>query len=149
MIQVSAIVTQVCFLCLLVFDETSVSAWTPASRGNVASVQNDVVPVVTRRSILQTVSTVTAATFFGLTQVPQRTLAAASSSVPTAVDLERVRKGHARVSYLLEHWDSITQVCGTSVQSDSERKQVVRTEGGGGTSGCEKTPLNVQQLRTF
>jgi hypothetical protein len=43
----------------------------------------------------------------------------------------------------LEHWDAETQVCGKLIMSDTERKQVVRTEGSG-SAGCEKTPLNVQ-----
>ena len=57
-------------------------------------------------------------------------LPANAASVPSPAELERVRKGQARVRYLLDNWDSITQVCGTTVMSDAQRKQVVRTEGG-------------------
>jgi hypothetical protein len=71
--------------------------------------------------------------------------AASGPSVPSPTELERIRKGHARVKYLLDHWDDVTQVCGTVVRSDLEKKQIVRTEGGGGTEGCEKKPLEVQQ----
>ena len=145
-----------CFLCFLIVAHVEtitsglVSAWTlkPQQRDVAGTPSKSTTVTVTRRSILQTISTATAVSLLGLTQAPSTTLAA-SSSVPTPDDLKRIQKGHARVAYLLKNWDSITQVCGTNVMSDSERKQVVRTEGGGGTTGCEKTPLNVQQLRTF
>jgi hypothetical protein len=55
--------------------------------------------------------------------------AANAASTPTPAELEKLRKGHARVQYLLENWDKETQVCGKIVMSDSERKQVIRTEG--------------------
>jgi hypothetical protein len=48
---------------------------------------------------------------------------------PTPADLEKLRKGHARVKYLLEHWDEETQVCGKMIMSDMERRQIVRTDG--------------------
>lgn len=63
----------------------------------------------------------------------------AASSVPTAAELERLRKGHARIQYMLQNWEDITQVCKNN--SDQATKQVVRTDGG---DKCEKTPLNVQ-----
>ena len=63
----------------------------------------------------------------------------AASSVPTAAELERLRKGHARIQYLLKNWEDITEVCKNN--SDQANKQVVRTDGG---DKCEKTPLNVQ-----
>lgn len=44
---------------------------------------------------------------------------------------------------MLQNWDDITQICGKGIMSDLERKQVIRTEGGGG-GFCEKTPLQVQ-----
>lgn len=56
-------------------------------------------------------------------------LPASAVANPTPADLERLRKGHARVKYLLEHWDEETQVCGKMIMSDLERKQVVRTDG--------------------
>jgi hypothetical protein len=69
--------------------------------------------------------------------------------VPTPVELERLPKGHARVRYLLDHWDEVTKVCGTAIMSDEERKQIVRTEGGGGTDACSKTPLRVQEFMGY
>lgn len=51
------------------------------------------------------------------------------ASLPTPDELSRLQKGHARVKYLLNNWDVETQVCGKLVMSDTERKQVVRTEG--------------------
>ena len=65
--------------------------------------------------------------------------APANAATPTAAELERLRKGHARIQYLLQNWDDITQVCKNN--SDQANKQVVRTDGG---DKCEKTPLNVQ-----
>lgn len=65
---------------------------------------------------------------------------------PTPAELERLQKGYARVRYLLDNWDSVTEKCGTVIMSDLERKQVVRTEGGGGGGSCEKTPLRVQEF---
>jgi len=74
---------------------------------------------------------------------------AAVAMVPTPVELERLPKGHARVRYLLDHWDEVTKVCGTVIMSDEERKQIVRTEGGGGTDACSKTPLRVQEFMGY
>lgn len=62
-----------------------------------------------------------------------------AAGVPSASDLERLRKGHARVQYMLQNWGEITQICKNN--SDQAMKQVVRTDGG---DKCEKTPLNVQ-----
>jgi hypothetical protein len=53
-----------------------------------------------------------------------------------------------RVQYLLQNWDLLTSVCGKGVMSDAERRQVVRTEGGGG-GFCEKTPLVVQEYMGY
>lgn len=64
-------------------------------------------------------------------------------TAPATKDLQRLQLGHARIQYLLEHWNTLTKVCRSTI-SDNERKQVVRTEGGGGTDACEKTPLIVQ-----
>merc|ERR1719232_232460 len=68
---------------------------------------------------------------------------ALAASIPSAKELERLQLGHARVRYLLSNWDQETEICGKLIMSDLERKQVVRTEGGGGGI-CEKTPLKVQ-----
>ncbi len=76
----------------------------------------------------------------------QPALAATNTVAPA--ELERLRRGHARVKYLLEHWDEETQVCGKIIMSDAERKQVIRTEGAG-SAGCEKTPLNVQYFMGY
>jgi hypothetical protein len=75
--------------------------------------------------------------------------ASTSSSVPTKQELSRLQVGHARVQYLLQHWNDITRVCGTAIMSDTERRQVIRTEGGGGTDACEKTPLRVQEYMGY
>jgi hypothetical protein len=72
----------------------------------------------------------------------------AEAAVPTTDELEKLRKGHARVVYLLNNWDKETQICGKIIMSDIERKQVMRTEGGG-SGGCEKTPLKVQDFLGF
>lgn len=69
-----------------------------------------------------------------------------AASTPSPVELERLQKGYARVKYLIDHWDDVTSKCGTVIMSDLERKQVVRTEGGGGGNGCEKTPIRVQEF---
>ena len=71
--------------------------------------------------------------------------AVAASSLPAPTDLRRLQLGHARVSYLLSNWDAITSVCGSKAMSDNERKQVVRTEGGGG-GFCDRDPLKVQEF---
>lgn len=71
--------------------------------------------------------------------------ASLAESLPSTKDLSRLQKGHSRVRYLLEHWEDVTQICGKGVMSDVERKQVIRTEGGGG-GFCEKNPLMVQEF---
>ena len=68
-----------------------------------------------------------------------------AASAPSAKELERLQKGHARVTYLLSNWDAETEICGKNIMTDLERKQVVRTDGGGG-GVCEKTPLRVQDF---
>lgn len=95
-----------------------------------------------RRQWFQQQQQFTAAAFLvaSVTLSPTPALAA---TPPTPQELAKLQKGHARIQYLLENWDAETQVCGKLVMSDSERKQVVRTEGAG-SAGCEKTPLNVQ-----
>ena len=55
-----------------------------------------------------------------------------AATTPTPTDLTKLQLGHSRVRYLLANWDDITSVCGKGVMTDMERKQVVRTEGGGG-----------------
>ena len=74
---------------------------------------------------------------------------ALATTLPTADELARLPLGHARVRYLLDHWDDITSVCGTAVMSDVERRQVIRTEGGAGGDLCTKTPLRVQEFMGY
>jgi hypothetical protein len=72
-----------------------------------------------------------------------------AATVPTQDELKRLQLGHARVKYLIDHWDEVTKVCGTSVMSDTERRQVIRTEGGGGSDSCSKNPLIVQEYMGY
>lgn len=72
-----------------------------------------------------------------------------AASTPSPKELERLQKGHARMQYLLAAWDDVTKVCGTTVLSDRERKQIVRTEGGGGTDACVRNPLKVQEFMGY
>ena len=94
----------------------------------------------TRRSFFEFVSFTVATTAFAMPS---------QAAVPTTQELEKLQKGHARVQYLLKNWDSITRVCGTTIMSDMERKQVVRTEGGGGTDLCSRNPLRVQDYMGY
>lgn len=92
-----------------------------------------------RRAIFDNVaSAVVVATSTTALIISQPSLANAAA-VPSSSELERLRKGHARISYMLNNWESITQVCKN--QSEQATKQVVRTDGG---DKCDKTPLNVQ-----
>jgi hypothetical protein len=106
-----------------------------------------------RRFIIETPSAagagLVAAFFFTATAAPPASAAAAATATSNSnvsIINERVRLGHARVRYLLDHWDDITSVCGNTVMSDTERKQVIRTENG---NICTKTPLNVQQYMGY
>jgi len=85
----------------------------------------------------------TAAIFTGAAATLLTPLPSHAETTPSQKDIEKLQRGHARVRYLLENWDSITQTCGKGIMSDLERKQIIRTEGGGG-GFCEKTPLKVQ-----
>ena len=67
-------------------------------------------------------SLIVSGTTFALLEGPS--MANAASSVPTAAELERLRKGHARVQYMLANWLEITEVCKNN--SDQANKQVVR-----------------------
>ena len=67
----------------------------------------------------------------------------AAGSTPSPAELEKLRKGHARVKYLLENWNTETEICGKVVMSDMERKQIVRTEGTCG-KGRNSDNLNVR-----
>jgi len=112
------------------------SAWTASSSSELSSSQS-------RRQAFQT----TAALFTGTAAAASTLIVSPSpanaETAPSAKDLQKLQQGHARVQYLLQNWDDITQICGKGIMSDLERKQVIRTEGGGG-GFCEKTPLQVQ-----
>ena len=96
---------------------------------------------VSRRNILQTAFLMgtTTALVAGVVAVPAGTAA----ELPSAKELERLQQGHARIRYLLDNWNAVTEVCGTTIMSDTERRQVIRTEGG---TQCSKTPLRVQEF---
>jgi hypothetical protein len=116
----------------ILFSSYTVSAWTfgPSSDS--------------RRSFLAKTLSKSMATIGALTILSQPSNA---SSIPTQTELSKLQKGHARVQYLLKNWDDITSVCNKGVMSDLERKQVIRTEGGGGTGNfCQKDPLKVQDF---
>jgi len=101
-------------------------------------------PFVTRRHVVER-----AALFTTMLLVPTPpSYAATTTTTPSIKELERLQLGYARVQYLLQNWDSLTSVCGKGVMSDMERKQVIRTEGGGG-GFCEKTPLVVQEYMGY
>eukprot|EP00586_Coscinodiscus_wailesii_P011255 CAMPEP_0172501058 /NCGR_PEP_ID=MMETSP1066-20121228/145752_1 /TAXON_ID=671091 /ORGANISM="Coscinodiscus wailesii, Strain CCMP2513" /LENGTH=238 /DNA_ID=CAMNT_0013275647 /DNA_START=107 /DNA_END=823 /DNA_ORIENTATION=+ len=99
-----------------------------------------------RRDVFQRTTTALIASLGGAALLIDNPPPAAASTTPSPKELERLQKGYARVRYLLDHWDELTEKCGTMIMSDLERKQVIRTEGGGGGFGCEKTPLRVQEF---
>lgn len=108
--------------------------------------------VSSRRELLGNVATLGAAiTVVSPTAVVFRSLPAnaVNNPLPTEKELERLRLGHARIKYMLDNWDEVTKVCGTSVMSDTERRQVIRTEGGGGADNCMKNPLRVQEYMGY
>lgn len=96
-------------------DNVFVESWSPGK-------------ATTRRNWFEKQAVTAASLLAGASTVAHPSVANAAS-IPTSAELEKLRKGHARVQYLLENWDKETQVCGKLVMSDSERKQVIRTEG--------------------
>ena len=66
------------------------------------------------------------------------------AAVATPAELKKLQLGHSRVNYLLTNWDKLTSVCNNKAMSDTESRQVVRTENGGG-GFCDKNPLIVQE----
>jgi hypothetical protein len=106
------------FLYLINGSSLLVDAWTQQASDASTS----------RRFWLQQQATTAASLMVGsaLAGLPSPAIAA---GLPTPSDLEKLRKGHARVQYLLDNWNDETQVCGKMVMSDAERKQVIRTEG--------------------
>ena len=69
---------------------------------------------------------------------------AGAAAVASPADLKKLQIGHSRVQYLLSNWDTLTETFNNKAMSNTEQKQVVRTEGGGG-GFCDKTPLIVQE----
>lgn len=124
------------FLVSLMLQSWSVSAWTTTNNHHVQ-------PKITTPDRRQWLSQVSGAVLSGAVLI-QNSSPANAAAVPTPKDLTKLQRGHARVRYLLENWDSITSICGKGVMTDMERKQIVRTEGGGG-GFCERSPLNVQE----
>lgn len=132
----------------LVAVRNEVCGWTTVPSKNDAS---------NRREWLQSTLTIattaaaTSAAFLQFAETPSSRIANAASttsmsSVPSASELERLPLGHARICYLLDHWDEVTSVCGTTIMSDTERMQIIRTEGG---TKCSKTPLRVQEFMGY
>lgn len=66
------------------------------------------------------------------------------AAVATPAELKKLQFGHSRVRYLLTNWDKLTETCNNKAMSNTESKQVVRTENGGG-GFCDKNPLVVQE----
>jgi hypothetical protein len=66
------------------------------------------------------------------------------AAVASPAELKKLQLGHSRVRYLLTNWDVLTSTCNNKAMSDTEAKQVVRTENGGG-GFCDKNPLVVQE----
>ena len=133
----------------------SVLSWTPPLSPTSQSVSRnqqrlkqqqqqpkDIDQQQSRRAMFQNVASVAVAAMTATTTstllVGQPSVANAAA-VPSATELERLRKGHARINFMLENWEDITEVCKNN--SDQATKQVVRTDGG---DKCDKTPLNVQ-----
>mmetsp|Transcript_16872 Transcript_16872/g.20605 ORF Transcript_16872/g.20605 Transcript_16872/m.20605 type:complete len:241 (-) Transcript_16872:83-805(-) len=125
--------------CLLISSVTLSAGWSSTSSSTSRSPTNN----LSRQAFFEKAKvalTSSAILTIATTITPLPSIAA---STPSPKDLEKLQKGHSRVVYLLNNWDSITEICGKGVMSDLERKQVVRTDGGGG-GVCEKTPLKVQ-----
>ena len=66
------------------------------------------------------------------------------AAVATPAELKKLQFGHSRVRWLLMNWDKLTETCNNKAMSDTEARQVVRTENGGG-GFCDKNPLVVQE----
>jgi len=95
---------------------------------------------ISRRGLMDTVSIAAGSVFLNTVLNPSSAIAASSSGGVSLEDLQRIQKGHARVMYLLNNWDAITESCG----KNGVDKQVVRTDQQYGGI-CEKNPLVVQE----
>ncbi|EJK49489.1 hypothetical protein THAOC_31633 [Thalassiosira oceanica] len=65
----------------------------------------------------------------------------ASAAPPTLDDLKKLQIGHSRVQYLLANWEKLTESCNNKAMSETESRQVVRTEGGGKVLDGIKQPV--------
>jgi len=119
------------------------------SRPSSATSQEDSVEI-SRRQLFQSIVKAGVTSAAASLILGGASAAASAASVPSPEELARLQNGYARVQYLLKNWDDVTSVCGKAIMSDTERKQVIRTEGGGGGEGiCEKTPLRVQEFMGY
>eukprot|EP00984_Skeletonema_dohrnii_P026588 scaffold15938_cov78-Skeletonema_dohrnii-CCMP3373.AAC.1 len=98
--------------------------------GNNVSSRRDLFEVVAKSALVSSV----------LVGLPNPSFAA----VATPAELKKLQLGHSRVRYLLTNWEKLTETCNNKAMSDTEAKQVVRTENGGG-GFCDKNPLVVQE----
>mmetsp|Transcript_21644 Transcript_21644/g.30330 ORF Transcript_21644/g.30330 Transcript_21644/m.30330 type:complete len:242 (+) Transcript_21644:63-788(+) len=129
---------------LVIIYLSSVECWSmPSCHQKSGDYRSDASSSSRRKIIQQTSATIVGSIFVGSVANPSSSFAA---STPSDVELRRLQEGYSRVIYLLNNWESLTQKCGKVIMSDNERRQIVRTEGGGGGSGCEKTPLIVQDF---
>lgn len=73
--------------------------------------------ISSRRDIFRQVALIAAsgAVVGGATPQPALAAASAANNTPSRQELERLQKGHARVQYLLDHWDDVTKVCGRTI----------------------------------
>lgn len=94
---------------------------------------------ISRRGLMDAVS-IAAGSVLLTTSIGSSPAIAASSGGVSIEDIQRIQKGHARVMYLLNNWDAITESCG----KNGVDKQVVRTDQQYGGM-CEKNPLVVQE----
>jgi hypothetical protein len=73
---------------------------------------------------------------------------AMAAAVPSPEEIQRLQKGHSRLTYLLLNWDKLTTFCGnkSTAETSTVPKQVIPTEDGrGGGNTCERTPLVIQE----
>ena len=95
---------------------------------------------VSRRTVFE----VTAQGVLSTTLLPS----IASAAPPTLDDLKRLQLGHSRVQYLLKNWEKLTESCNNKAMSETESRQVVRTEGGGEVLLAIKTTRLVDGVLT-
>jgi hypothetical protein len=77
---------------------------------------------------------------------------AMAAAVPSPEEIQKLQKGHSRLSYLLLNWDKLTTFCGNKSTAETSKvpKQVIPTEDGmGGGNTCERTPLVIQEYMGY